>query len=46
MDPFRSGGTGSMGGDIFRPPRFPGQLPRLVFPILSYCRPCLASLHW
>lgn len=31
MDPFRSGGMGSMGGDMFRPPRNPGQLPRLVF---------------
>ena len=31
MDPFRSGGMGSMGGGMFRPPRNPGQLPRLVF---------------
>lgn len=38
MDPFRSGGMGSMGGDMFRPPHNPGQLPRLVFSILSYCR--------
>ncbi|XP_029206287.2 proteasome inhibitor PI31 subunit-like [Acropora millepora] len=32
MDPFRSGGMGSMGGDMFRPPRNPGQLPRGAVP--------------
>lgn len=28
MDPFRSGGVGSTGGDRFRPPLNPGHLPR------------------
>lgn len=30
MDPFRSGGMGSTGGQGFGPPPHPGQLPRFV----------------
>ncbi len=30
MDPFRTGGMGSTGGQGFGPPPHPGQLPRFV----------------
>lgn len=30
MDPFRPGGMGSVGGDIFGRPPHPGQLPRFL----------------
>ena len=35
IDPFRAGGMGSTGGDMFRPPPHPGQLPRLLSIIQS-----------